>query len=103
MLCCSHFNPDTFKGFNQQHLIKDHRGQNGFRRRLKPDAVPSIFPHKVSKQVQISSESHSEKREKQEETTITTIPQNIKEKITALATNQYTMEIYHGNIVLAII
>lgn len=60
LLCSFHFSPDAFESFSRQ-LLKERTGGKGYKRRLKPNALPSIFPHKESKRSQISSEIHAEK------------------------------------------
>uniref|UniRef100_A0A673K9X7 THAP-type domain-containing protein n=1 Tax=Sinocyclocheilus rhinocerous TaxID=307959 RepID=A0A673K9X7_9TELE len=45
-LCSRHFSPDAFEAFS--------------RPQLKPNALPSIFPHKESKRTRISSEIRAE-------------------------------------------
>ncbi|XP_039869404.1 uncharacterized protein LOC120722458 isoform X2 [Simochromis diagramma] len=42
-LCSSHFSPDAFEAFNRPRLIKELTGASGYKRRLKSNAVPTIF------------------------------------------------------------
>ncbi len=42
-------------------LLKELTDGDGYKYRFKPNAVPSIFPHKQSKQYQISKEIRAEK------------------------------------------
>uniref|UniRef100_A0A3P8Z4R2 THAP-type domain-containing protein n=1 Tax=Esox lucius TaxID=8010 RepID=A0A3P8Z4R2_ESOLU len=45
-LCSRHFSPDAFEAFSQ---LMELTGAAGYKRRLKPNAVPSIFSHKELK------------------------------------------------------
>lgn len=56
-LCSRHFSPDDFESFCRRRLLKELTGASGHKRRLKPDAMPTIFPHKAPKR--------SEKRQRQ--------------------------------------
>ncbi len=56
-LCPCHFTPDSFESFSQPQLLKELMGSAGFKRRLKPNAVPMIFSHKKSKRPRTASEN----------------------------------------------
>uniref|UniRef100_A0A3P8YNK2 THAP-type domain-containing protein n=1 Tax=Esox lucius TaxID=8010 RepID=A0A3P8YNK2_ESOLU len=45
-LCSRHFSPDAFEAFSR---LKELTGAAGYKRRLKPNAVLSISPHKEPK------------------------------------------------------
>ncbi len=62
-LCSRHFSPDAFEAFSR---LKELTGAAGYKRRLKPNAVPLIFPHKDPKRPRIASESRANKRQRQE-------------------------------------
>uniref|UniRef100_A0A3P8YMA7 THAP-type domain-containing protein n=1 Tax=Esox lucius TaxID=8010 RepID=A0A3P8YMA7_ESOLU len=53
-LCSRHFSPDAFEAFSR---LKELTGAAGYKRRLKPNAVPSIFPHKEPKRPRITCSS----------------------------------------------
>ncbi|KAG1934115.1 hypothetical protein F2P79_020247 [Pimephales promelas] len=61
-LCSRHFSPDAFEVFSR---LKELTGAASYKRRLKPNAVPSIFPHKKHKRPHTASESRANKRERQ--------------------------------------
>ncbi|XP_057709309.1 uncharacterized protein LOC130927468 isoform X3 [Corythoichthys intestinalis] len=65
-LCSRHFSPNAFENFSRRQLMKELTGEAGYKRRLKPDAVPTIFPHKKPKRPRIASEMRAIKRQKQE-------------------------------------
>lgn len=44
-LCSRHFSADAFEDFHRPQLMKELTGISGYKRRLKPNAVPTIFPH----------------------------------------------------------
>lgn len=64
-LCSRHFSPDDFESFCRRRLLKELTGASGHKRRLKPDAMPTIFPHKAPKRLRQASEKRSEKRQRQ--------------------------------------
>ena len=64
-LCSHHFSPDAFDAFSWQQLARDLTGAAGYKRRLKPNVLPTIFSHKDSKHPQIASEIRSKKRQRQ--------------------------------------
>lgn len=47
--------------------MKELTGGRGYKHRLKPNAVPSIFPHKECKRPRFTSKIHAEKQEKRQE------------------------------------
>lgn len=47
-----HFSPDSFEDFDRRQLMNELMGVRGYRRVLKPNAIPTIFPHKNAKRVQ---------------------------------------------------
>ncbi|ROI33883.1 Transcription factor E2F6 [Anabarilius grahami] len=61
-LCSLHFSPDAFEAFSRPQLLRELTGGGGYKRRLKPNAIPTIFPHKESKLCEI----RAEKRQRQE-------------------------------------
>ncbi len=48
-LCSRHFSPDAFEAFSRPQLLKELTGAAGYKWRLKPNALPTIFPHKEHK------------------------------------------------------
>lgn len=42
-----HVFPKDFESFRRPQLVKELTDASGYKRRLKPDAVPTVFPHKV--------------------------------------------------------
>ena len=66
-LCSSHFSPEAFHDFGRPQLMKELTGATGYKRKLKPDAFPTIFPHKVSmSSSREASELRAKKRDREE-------------------------------------
>ncbi|XP_029978180.1 uncharacterized protein LOC115410603 isoform X3 [Sphaeramia orbicularis] len=65
-LCSRHFRPDAFEYSHRPRLFKELIGAPRYKRRLKPDAVPTIFTHREIKQPQPASVNHESKRQRQE-------------------------------------
>lgn len=66
-LCAKHFSPDDFQDFGRRQLMEELMEVRGYRRVLKPNAVPTIFPHKKVKHVKrMSSENRAKKQLRQE-------------------------------------
>uniref|UniRef100_A0A8C6TKP9 THAP-type domain-containing protein n=1 Tax=Neogobius melanostomus TaxID=47308 RepID=A0A8C6TKP9_9GOBI len=63
-LCSSHFSADAFEAFHRPQLMKELAGQPGYKRRLRRDAVPTVFPHKESKRLRVTSESRLKRLER---------------------------------------
>uniref|UniRef100_A0A1A7Y6L4 THAP domain-containing protein 1 n=1 Tax=Iconisemion striatum TaxID=60296 RepID=A0A1A7Y6L4_9TELE len=55
-LCSRHFFPDAFEAYSRPQLLKDLTGAAGYKRRLKLNALPTIFPHKEPKHPRRESE-----------------------------------------------
>lgn len=64
-LCSRHFSPEDFESFCRRRLLKELTGTSGHKRRLKPDAKPTIFPHNAPKRLRQASEKRSGKRRRQ--------------------------------------
>ena len=66
LLCSRHFSPDAFQSFGRAQLVKELTGA-GYTTKLKPDAVPTIFPHKEAKRPRprTASENRAKKRQRQ--------------------------------------
>lgn len=65
-LCSRHFSAESFEDFHRHQLMKELAGIPGYKRQLKKDAVPTIFPHKLPKHPRVSSESRFIARERRE-------------------------------------
>ncbi|KAL7394955.1 hypothetical protein ABVT39_007698 [Epinephelus coioides] len=65
-LCSRHFSPDDFEAFSRLELLKELTGAAGYKRRLKQNAVPTIFSYKESKRPREGSEMRATKCQKQE-------------------------------------
>ncbi|KAM4741348.1 uncharacterized protein FYW61_002859 [Anableps anableps] len=64
-LCSQHFNKEDFESFVRAKLMKELTGGR-YPRKLKPNAVPTIFPHKVPEHSRAVSERPRAKRLRQE-------------------------------------
>lgn len=62
-LCSLHFSPD--EPF-WRPLLKKLIGVGGYKRRLKPNEVPTVFSHKTPKHLRQASQKCGEKRQRQE-------------------------------------
>lgn len=62
-LCSRHFIPYEIEAFSRPQVMKGLTGGRGYKRRLKPNAVPSIFPQKECKRPRLTSEVRAEKRQ----------------------------------------
>ena len=60
-LCSDHFEPDCF----ERDLRAELRGSKG-KRKLKPDAVPTIFDHRPRKKPRLSTEQRLQEKAKRE-------------------------------------
>ena len=67
-LCSRHFSPDAFESLGRARLVKELTGAAYRGIRLKPDALPTIFPHKELKRPRprTASENRVAKRQRQE-------------------------------------
>ena len=61
-LCSRHFSPDSFEDFDRRQLMNELMGVRGYRRVLKPNAIPTIFPHKNATRPRISSVNRQQKQ-----------------------------------------
>jgi len=64
-LCSRHFAPDAFEAFSRHRLVKELIDAS-HRRRLKPNAVPTIFFHNESRPPRIASENRAKNRERRD-------------------------------------
>lgn len=65
-LCSRHFSPEAFDAFSRPMLMKELTGVGHYKRRLKPNAVPTVFQHKPTKLPRETTEVRSRKRQRQE-------------------------------------
>ena len=63
-LCSEHFEADCFE--DSVRLQVELLGSSPWKRKLKPDAIPTIFPHKPSRSTRPSSVRRANKRQRQE-------------------------------------
>uniref|UniRef100_A0A669C549 Uncharacterized LOC109201326 n=1 Tax=Oreochromis niloticus TaxID=8128 RepID=A0A669C549_ORENI len=61
-LCSRHFSPDAFEAFSRPRLIKELTGASGYKRRLKPNAVPTVFRYEETTGPGKASENRAKKR-----------------------------------------
>uniref|UniRef100_A0AAV2LWT0 THAP-type domain-containing protein n=1 Tax=Knipowitschia caucasica TaxID=637954 RepID=A0AAV2LWT0_KNICA len=61
-----HFSSNEFEAFHRPQLMKELAGASGYKRRLKPDSVPTIFSHKKTKRPRVTSENRVKSRERRE-------------------------------------
>ena len=62
-LCSRHFSPEAFDAFSRPMLMKELTGGGNYKRRLKPNAVPT---HKPTKLPRGTTEVRSRKRQRQD-------------------------------------
>lgn len=60
-LCSSHFSPDAFEAFSRPRLIKELTGASGYKRRLKSNAVPTIFRYEETTGLGKASKNRAKK------------------------------------------
>ena len=63
-LCSEHFDADCFE--DTVRLQNELLGSRTWKRKLKPEAVPTIFPHKPVRAARPSTGRRAEKRQRQE-------------------------------------
>jgi len=63
-LCSEHFDADCFE--DTVRLQTELLGSCPWKRKLKPEAIPTIFPHKPARSARFSSSRRAEKRKRQE-------------------------------------
>lgn len=59
-LCSRHFLSDAFESFCRPRLVKELTGVSGYKRRLKPNAVPTIFSQRAPERLVLANEKHRE-------------------------------------------